>query len=55
VKSKTNLSDAILLQVLLLNGGAEVKSGVVNEIGRVLGQIQQHEIEVQPNHTKPRK
>ena len=50
-KHKTYLTEAVLLEVLLLDGGAKVESGVVNEIGRVLGQIQHHEIKVQPHNT----
>ena len=47
----THLLIAISVKVLFLNDGAEVKADVVDHIGRVLRQIQQHEVKVQPNHT----
>lgn len=47
----TNLSIAVFFVVLLLNSGAEVEGRVVYQIRRVLRQIQQHEIEVQSDHT----
>lgn len=46
-----NLSEAVFLEVLPLNGGAEVESGVVNEIRRVFGQVQHHKIDAQPHNT----
>lgn len=49
---RRNLSITVFVEVLLLNSRAEVERSVVYEIGTVLGQIQQHEIEVEPNHTK---
>ena len=48
----TNLSFAVLFKVLLLDGGAEVKSGVVDEIGGVLRHIQHHEIDAQSHSTE---
>jgi hypothetical protein len=50
-KKATNLSIAVFFVVLLLNSGAEVEGRVEYQIRRVLRQIQQHEIEVQPHHT----
>ena len=47
----THLLIAISVKVLFLNDGAEVEADVVDHIGRVFRQIQQHEVEVQPNHT----
>jgi len=47
----THLLIAISVKVLLLNDGAKVEADVVDHIRRVLRQIQQHEVEVQPNHT----
>lgn len=48
---KTNLSGAVLVKVLLLDSGAKVESDIVNEIGGVLGNIQYHEVKVQPHNT----
>lgn len=50
MRESTNLFKAILLIILSLDIGAKVQSGVVNEIRRMLRQIQQHEIEIQPHH-----
>lgn len=47
----TNLPIAIFIEILLLNSRAEVKRSVVNQIRRVLGQIQHNEIEVQTHHS----
>lgn len=47
----TNLSEAVLLEVLFLNIGAKVESGIVNEIGGVLDETQYHVIKVQPHNT----
>lgn len=37
----------VFLKVLPLNGGAEVENGVVYQIRGVLGEVQNHEVEVQ--------
>lgn len=50
-KVKPNLIAAVLLKVLLLNGGAKEEDDVVNHVGGMLRQIQQHEIEVQSHNT----
>lgn len=50
-KVKSNLIAAVLLKVLLLNGGAKEEDDVVNHVGGMLRQIQQHEIEVQSHNT----
>ena len=50
-KGTPHLLIAISVKVLLLNDGAKVEADVVDHIRRVLRQIQQHEVEVQPNHT----
>lgn len=47
----TNLSKAILLEILRLDSSTEIEGGVVDQIGTMLRQIEHNEIEIQPHNT----
>jgi hypothetical protein len=46
----THLVRAILLVVLLLNGGAEEHGRIEDEVGRVFGEVENNEVEIQANN-----
>lgn len=45
------LIKTILLIILKANGRDEVQGGVVDEVQGVLGVVEHHKVETQPNHT----
>lgn len=48
----SNLIKPEFLTVLPLHGGAKEEGSIVDEVGRVLRQIQQRKIKIQPHHTE---
>lgn len=51
LSSLTHLCKSIFFMVLVLHDGDEVHAGIVDQVGGVLGQIQQDKIKVQTYNT----
>ena len=49
------LRESIFLMILDLHNGDKVHANIVNQVGRVLCQVEYHEIEIKSNHTDERK
>ena len=49
------LRESIFLMILDLDNGDKVHANIVNQVGRVLCQVEYHEIEIKSNHTDERK
>ena len=49
------LRESIFLMILDLHNGDKVHANIVNQVRRVLCQVEYHEIEIESNHTDERK